>query len=89
MTEYPRMDETGHNPDVLVSALVHNRAKDKFLVAKRIGTLGKGASPKAVKSPTPSLSSPHLLYPPAPHSQPHRSTPTHTTQAASKPPAAP
>lgn len=64
MTEYPRMDETGHNPDVLVSALVHNRAKDKFLVAKRIGTLGKGASPKAVKSPTPSLSSPHLLYPP-------------------------
>ena len=35
-------EETGHNPDVLIAALVHNREKDKFLVAKRRGTLGKG-----------------------------------------------
>lgn len=41
------MEETGHNPDVLIAALVHNREKDKFLVAKRRGTLGKGESPKS------------------------------------------
>lgn len=38
------VEDTGHNPDVLIAALVHNREKDKFLVAKRRGTLGKGAS---------------------------------------------
>lgn len=37
------VEDTGHNPDVLLAALVHNREKDKFLVAKRRGTLGKGA----------------------------------------------
>ena len=44
MAEYPEIEQTGHNPDVLVSALVHNRAKDKFLVAKRPGTFNKGVS---------------------------------------------
>lgn len=37
------VEDTGHNPDVLIAVLVHNREKDKFLVAKRRGTLGKGA----------------------------------------------
>ena len=38
------VEDTGHNPDVLIAALVHNREKDRFLVAKRRGTLGKGVS---------------------------------------------
>ena len=38
-------EETGHNPDVLITALVHNREKDRFLVAKRRGTLGNGCVP--------------------------------------------
>lgn len=90
MAEYPYMEPTGHNPDVLVSALVHNRAKDKLLVAKRPGTFNKGASPKG--SLKPSLS-PHSLdlsrlHPPDLHFQPWHPRLTRG-QAASKPPAGP